>query len=247
MILRPSKALRWMTFVGLTLSFLACGLTVQTSNNVVKMPTSSASARFETGAAGIQGSITPTYTMTPAVPTIAATASPTFPLVTITAINGNLYIRRGSGSDFNPIGALLEGQTAKAYGRDILDEWLYIPIPSQTGKFGWVSTLTIYSSISGQPMDLPVVDSALAVPAFIQNCSIHNMIVWPVGVIIPPVNDYPDNIVQFDPGKYLVQDYDNGKSNPNGNQGTVVDLKEGEQFRLTALGTAAGHKCPEGQ
>ncbi len=175
------------------------------------------------------------------------TATPTLPLVTITAINGNLYIRRGSGSDFNPIGVLLQGQTVTASGRDILNEWLYIPIPSQAGKFGWVSTLTIYSSVSGDTMDLPVVDSDLAVPAFIQNCSTDNMIVQPAGVILPPWYQYPNNIVQFDPGEYSIQDYDNVKYNPNSNQGIVVDLREGEQYQIYGNGSHAQHKCPEGQ
>ncbi len=168
-------------------------------------------------------------------------------MVTITAINGNLYIRRGSGSDFNPIGVLVQGQTATVLGRDILDQWLYIPIPSQAGKFGWVSTLTLYSLVSGTTMDLPVVDSDLAVPAFIQNCSTHNMIVQPTGVILPPLYQYPNNIVQFDPGEYTLMDYDNVNYNPKSNQGMVVDLREGELFKFTAMGTIAQHKCPEGQ
>jgi hypothetical protein len=125
-----------------------------------------------------------------------------------------------------------------------LDEWLYIPIPSHADKFGWVSTLTIYSSISGQTMDLPVVDSDLAVPAYIQNCSTHDMIVQPAGVILPPFSQYPDSVVQFDPGEYTIMDYDNPKYNPNSNQGLVIDLVEGELYRITAMGTAAQHKCP---
>jgi len=246
MIIRPSKILRWPAFVFLMLSLPACRLTVQSSNGE-HTSTPAARAVVETATAMIQGTETPTYPAPSAIPTIAPTASPSIPSVTITAINGNLYIRRGSGSDFNPIGVLSKGQSATASGRDILDEWLYIPIPSQAGEFGWISMLTIYSSVSGQTMDLPVVDSDLAVPAFIQNCSTHNMIVWPPGVIIPPGNQYPDNIVQFDPGAYTIQDYDNGKSNPNSNQGTAVDLREGGLFKITAMGTAAQHKCPDGQ
>ena len=246
MIIRPSKILRWLAFVSLALSLPACRLTVQSSNGE-HTPTPAARSVVDPATAVIQSTETPTDAAPSAIPTIAPTASPSLPSVTITAINGNLYIRRGSGSDFNPVGVLSKGQSATASGRDILDEWLYIPIPSQAGEFGWISMLTIYSSVSGQTMDLPVVDSDLAVPAFIQNCSTHNMIIWPPGVIIPPGNQYPDNIVQFDPGAYLIQDYDNGKSNPNSNQGTAVDLREGGLFKITAMGTAAQHKCPDGQ
>ena len=246
MMIRPSKILRWPVFVFLALSLSACRLTVQSSNGE-DTATPAARSVVDPATAVIQSTEIPTYAAPSAIPTIALTASPSLPSVTITALNGNLYIRRGSGSDFNPVGVLLKGQTATASGRDILDEWLYIPIPSQAGKFGWVSMQTIYSLVSGHTMDLPVVDSDLAVPAFIQNCSTHNMIVWPPGVIIPPGNQYPDNIIQFDPGDYTVQDYDNGKSNPNSNQGTVVDLREGDLFKITAMGTAAQHKCPDGQ
>jgi hypothetical protein len=234
---RTSKIISRLTFTILALSFLACRIQFQITNPTYT-PTPSRSSPVEVATVTLQSVATPIYTALP------ATTTPTLPLVTITAINGNLYIRRGSGSDFNPIAVLLQGQTVTALGRDILDEWLYIPIPSQAGKFGWVSTLTIYSSISGQTMDLPVVDSDLAVPAFIQNCSTHNMIVLPVGVILPPFSQYPDSVVQFDPGEYTILDYDNPKYNPNSNQGLVIDLVEGELYRITAMGTVAQHKCP---
>jgi hypothetical protein len=240
---RTSKIVSRLSFAILVLSFLACGIQVQTSNSAYT-PTPSISSPVEIATATFQSIATPTYMVLPATPTSAVSMTPILPSVTITAINGNLYIRRGSGSDFNPIAVLLQGQTVTALGRDILDEWLYIPIPSHADKFGWVSTLTIYSSISGQTMDLPVVDSDLAVPAYIQNCSTHNMIVQPVGVILPPFYQYPDSVVQFDPGEYTLLDYDNPKYNPNSNQGLVVDLVEGELYRITAMGTAAQHKCP---
>jgi len=246
MISRTSKIISQLAFAILVLSFLACRIQFQTTNPTYT-PTPSISSPVEVATTTFQGIATSTYTALPATPTAAASMTPILPLVTVTAINGNLYIRRGSGSDFNPIDVLLQGQTVTALGRDILDQWLYIPIPTQAGKFGWVSTLTIYSSVSGQTMDLPVVDSDLAVPAYIQNCSTHDMIVLPVGVILPPVYQYPDTIVQFDPGKYTILDYDNPKYNPNSNQGLVVDLVEGELYKVTAMGTAAQHKCPAGQ
>ena len=246
MISYASKILHNLAFVILAFSFLACGLTGQTSN-AAKTPTPPASLMVETATAAILSGVNPTDVLPSPIPTLGLTATPAFPLVTITAINGNLYIRRGSGSDFDPTGVLLQGETATASGRDILNEWLYIPIPSQAGKFGWVSTLTVYSSVSGNTMDLPVVDSDLAVPAFIQNCSTDDMIVQPTGVILPPWYQYPNNIVQFDPGEYTIMDYDNVKYNPKSNQGIVVDLREGEQLKFTAMGTNAQHKCPVGQ
>ena len=242
---RTSKIISRLAFAILVLSFLACRIQFQIANPTYT-PTPSSSSPVEVATVTLQSIATSTYTALPATPTAAASMTPTLPLVTITAINGNLYIRRGSGSDFNPIGVLLQGQTVTALGRDILDEWLYIPIPSHTGKFGWVSTLTIYSSISGQTMDLPVVDSDLAVPAYIQNCSTQDVIVQPVGVILPSVYQYPNTIVQLDPGVYTIMS-DNNAKNPDYNQGIVVDLAEGELYKITAMGTSAQHKCPAGE
>ena len=186
----------------------------------------------------------PTYSVASTLlPAVLSTPTLTVRLVTVTAVNGNLYIRRGSGSDFDPIGLLEQGNTETALGRDILGKWLYIPVPSTNSKFGWVSTLTIYSSISGHIKDLPVAESPLAYPAFIQNCSIHNMLIQPANVIIPPYLQFPDNVVRFDPGEYTVYDYDMVKTP----EILTVDLREGETFQVTASGTAAHHKCPDGQ
>ena len=189
-----------------------------------------------------QNGVTATALAPSNTPIVAVTMTPMVSVVTISAINGNLYIRRGSGSEFNPIDTLYQGQTVTAVGRDILNQWLYIPIPSQPGKFGWVSMLTVYSSISGRTMDLPVVTSPLAVPAFIENCSLNNMIIQPLGVILPPGNQFPNNILQFDPGEYTIRNYDLVK-NP---EVVTIDLVEGETYPLTADGTVAHHKCPQG-
>jgi hypothetical protein len=91
-------------------------------------------------------------------------------------------------------------------------------------------------------MDLPVVDSPLAIPAFIENCSIANMIVQPIGVILPPYKQFPNNILQFDPGEYTIRNYDLAK-NP---EVVTIDLEEGETYQLTADGTVAHHKCAQG-
>lgn len=135
-----SKTISRLAFAILVLSFLACRIQFQITNPAYT-PTPSRPSPVEITTMTLQGVPTSTHTALPATLTSSASITPTLPLVTITAINGNLYIRRGSGSDFNPIGVLLQGQTAAVMGRDILDEWLYIPILSETGKFGWVSTL----------------------------------------------------------------------------------------------------------
>ncbi len=250
MISRVSKLKYRLVSVILLLSLSACVFETQTLN-AENMPVPSETLSVEVTTAVPQNIATRISVAPTATSTTIISMTPTLPSVTVTAINGNLYIRRGSGSDFNPIGALAQGQTVTASGRDILSQWLYIPIPSETGKFGWVSTLTIYSSVGGDIMDLPVVDSDLAVPAFIQNCSSQNMLVQPAGVVLPPWYQFPNNIVQFDPGEYTIQAYDqNYETSKNNqtisNQGVVIDLQEGEVYKFTATG-AAQHKCPVGQ
>ncbi len=234
-----SSLTRFLVFVILAVSTLSCGVSIRTSNAPNTAVPFTASP-VELATATPRPTAVPTYTSTSSISTDSLTNTPRPPLVKITAVNGNLYIRRGSGSDFNPIGALMQGQTATVLGRDILNQWLYIPIPKEPDKFGWVSTLTIYSSIAGDTKDLPVVDSPLAIPAFIENCSIHNMMIEPVGIILPPGNQFPDNIVRFDPGVYTYYDYDLSKIHG----AATIDLSEGETYQLTARGTVAQHKCP---
>jgi hypothetical protein len=220
------------------LSLSACIVRTQTLTSATAAATEA--LPIQTWTAVPQSGATATNASPSNTPIAALTMTPAS--VTISAVNGNLYIRRGSGSEFNPIATLLQGQTATAAGRDILNQWLYIPIPSQPGKFGWVSTLTIYSSVGGRTMDLPVVDSPLAVPAFIENCSLNNMIIQPLGVIVPPGSQFPDNIIQFDPGEYTIRNYDLPK-NP---EVVIIELVEGETYPLTADGTVAHHKCAQG-
>jgi hypothetical protein len=149
--------------------------------------------------------IPPTETLIP-----SATASPTIPStvapVVVKAVRGNLNIRRGPGPEYNPVGALLGGQSSTATARNDDASWLYIGIPFISNQFGWVSTKTQYSSITGDVMFLPVMAVPPADPAYIRNCTFHDMLVKPAGVILLSQANPPANRQQFFPGEYSIFD-----------------------------------------
>ena len=127
------------------------------------------------------------------VPSWTATTPPTAAPVTVSA-TGNLNVRRGPGVGYNPVGGLLKGETATATARDANGEWLYISLPSS--KPGWVSILTKFSTVSGEVQSLPVMSVDAPKPAYLRNCTFHPMLVKPVGITVPPVNESPENKVQ---------------------------------------------------
>lgn len=149
--------------------------------------------------------VPPTETLVPST-TPSPTISPTIVPVTVKAVGGNLNIRRGPGQTYNPVGALLGGQSALATARSDDASWLYIDIPFSPGQFGWVSIKTQYSVVTGAVMFLPVMAVAPADPAYIRNCTFHDMLVKPPNVILPSQASAPANRQQFFPGEYIVFD-----------------------------------------
>jgi hypothetical protein len=147
----------------------------------------------------------------PTIRTIAASPPASTPRpaeVTISAINGNMNIRRGPGVDYNTTGLLEEGETAFAVGRDRIRRWLFIEYPTVSGKTGWVSVLTAYTEIEGEIDALPVISVDPATPAFIRNCTKHTLWVLPARVELLPKANEPYNEERFSPGLYQVFDLD---------------------------------------
>ena len=127
--------------------------------------------------------------------------------VTITAVNGNLSIRKGPDSVFDAIAILQDGDTLPVLGRSILDGWVEVPLPNQAGKTGWVSIKTSYSVVSGNVLDLP---KSMRVEwptgAYLRNCTNHQMVVQPGDKLLPTMSASPDNRIWFPPGQYAVYD-----------------------------------------
>lgn len=182
-------------------------------------------------ATAISASVTNTEEPTqPPAPT--ATAN----VVTITASGGNLNIRRGPGAPYNPISVLTEGQTAIAVARNADGSWLNIDIPDGSGQ-GWVNATTQFSVSTGVINLLPVATLDLPVPAYIRNCTFHEMRIKPADIIVPIQTD-PSSRLQLNPGYYDIIDI------PTGKMVRSINLREGDWMDITKDGLGSIYACP---
>ncbi len=187
-----------------------------------------------------------TVTISTSIP--AGVANPTFLptetayAVIIEAVHGNLFIRRGPHPAFNPIGVLYEGESATAIGRDALSRWILISIPSASGKTGWISIQTRFSTIQGDTDRLPVIDTVdWPEGAYLINCTHHQMLAQPGEYIIPSSYEFPDNEVSVFPGIYTIYDLDAvGEPEIMKN----VELREGVEIMIREDAAGERRKCP---
>lgn len=198
---------------------------------------------FAVPAVPATSTLTPTASTTTQVPYVTPMkgASPTAATVSVTAVKGNVFIRRGPDVAFNPTSVLREGQTAVAVGRDVLTKWLEIRSPEEPAESGWISIVTQFTSVTGDSRSLPVIEPGdWPIPAFLRNCTHHELIAYPGGVLIPPVDAFPDNDVQINPGSYKVIDTD-----VDGYPEVLsVDLREGSAVDIRIDGNGEKKKCP---
>jgi hypothetical protein len=188
----------------------------------------------------IQGtSATPAPPPTLAVEMPSATVAP--PAVKVTAVGGNIFIHRGPDLAFNPVSVLMKGQTAAATGRDVLSRWVRIALPGDRSKIGWVTIVTEYTRVSGDVASLPEIPPAdWPELAFLRNCTHDLMVANPAGITIPPLEYFPDNQVQIDPGEYSIVDVDVDKYP----EVLKVQIKEGSAVDINYDGMGEKHKCP---
>ncbi len=179
-------------------------------------------------------------------PTIVPTATVVFPTplpsVTITAVDGNIYIRRGPGLPYNPIGVLRKGASAQVIAQDVLSDWVQINIPD-LDTTGWVSLQTPYSKIDGDLSQLPnFTFTEWPEPAYIKNCTEHDMFITPGNIYLPSLytNAKYLNEVQVDPGTYITYDM----FYPDEPEAQTLDVREGVTAYITINGRGEGHKCP---
>ena len=179
-------------------------------------------------------------------PTIVPTATvilPTpLPSVTITPLDGNIYIRRGPGTPYNAIGVLLKGRSAQVIAQDVLSDWVQISIPDSE-LTGWISIQTVYSKIDGDLTQLPdFTFTEWPAPAYIKNCTEHDMYIMPGNEYLPSLytNAQYKNEIQVDPGTYIAYDL----FYPDEPEAQILDVFEGVTAYLTINGQGEGHKCP---
>ena len=171
---------------------------------------------------------------------IRPTPIPSLSPVLVVAAKGNLFIRRGPNMAFNPVAALLRGQSAMASGRDVLAGWLQIQIPGGAGRTGWISIETDFTTVQGDVRSLPEMETTdWPIPAFLQNCTHHEMSVDPGGIVLPAVDNFPDNNVRINPGSYTVHDVDIDEYP----EVMKVVLKEGSAIDVQVDGNGEKKKC----
>lgn len=191
----------------------------------------------------------PTFTPPPS-PTPASTAVEVSPTpepsanVTVTAVRGNLYIRRGPGTPYDRIGVLSKGESAQVIGRDLLSKWAQIQIPGSDEVTGWVSLLTEFTEIQG---DLSQVSSFTftdwPLPSYIENCTEHDLLILPNELYLYSLytNDKYLNEIQVDPGTYSIKDlFVDGEP-----VYMTVDVREGQTIYITENALDETHKCGE--
>ncbi|MBC7878763.1 MAG: SH3 domain-containing protein [Anaerolineales bacterium] len=177
----------------------------------------------------------PSPTATEIIPTATS-----LPAVTISAVKGNIYIRRGPGLAYNPIGVLYKGASTQVIARDVLSRWVQVIIPDSEIT-GWVSIQTEYSQLNGEFDDLPdFTFTDWPVPAYLENCTAHDMYVMPGEIVISSYFSAPKNEAWLNPGTYTVYDL----AVPGEPEVLQVDIREGEQASINKNGLGEKHKCP---
>lgn len=154
--------------------------------------------------------------------------------ITVTAATGNLFIRRGPGSIYNIVTGFLKGTTAKAVGRNEKSDWLAIEIPNTNGLVGWISMGTPFTQMNGSIQSLTLYPFEEAKPAYLQNCTLHDMTTRPGQWNLPAKTTQKVN-----PGEYDILDMSTGQSK-------VMDtvLKEGNTVSIKIDGGGISYGCP---
>lgn len=175
----------------------------------------------------------------PAATKVSVTA--TQPLkITITAVKGNLFIRRGPDMAFNPVGVLYKGTTVDVIGRDVLSRWAQINIPNSNAT-GWVSLQTSFSKVDGDIQSFQAfTPTEWPVAAYLRNCTHHQMYIMPGAITLPSSFFTPDNEIWLYPGHYQVFDSDMS-SLP---EVMKFDIREGQEVEIRNDGTGEHRKCP---
>ncbi len=163
-----------------------------------------------------------------------------FPKVTISAVKGNLFIRRGPGMAYNPIGVLYKNTSTQVIARDVLSRWVQVIVPN-SDETGWVSIQSEYSKLNGEFDSLPgFTFTDWPVAAYLYNCTEHDMYIMPGEIVLTSYFSYPDNQVWLNPGTYTIYDY----AMPDLPEVTTVDMREGGNEAILYDGSGNHHKCP---
>lgn len=187
--------------------------------------------------------VTPTSLSSPTLVPTSTEISPTPQLsVTISAVGGNLYIRRGPDTRYDRIGVLKKSMSARVIAQDQLSRWVQINLPGSE-LTGWVSVQTDFSQVDGDLDQIPYLTfTDWPLPAYVVNCTEHDLLIepgeWYLYSLYSSVSD--KNEYQLDPGVYTVKDlFVAGEP-----KFETIDVREGTTTYITVDGLGENHKCP---
>lgn len=101
--------------------------------------------------------------------------------------------------------------------------------------------VTAFTDVTGDVRSLPELEPTYwPVPAFLRNCTHDEMIADPGGILIPPVDSFPENDLRLNPGTYVIRDLDVD----NYPEVLTVDLREGSAIDIRVNGYGEKKKCP---
>jgi hypothetical protein len=152
---------------------------------------------------------------------------------------GSLNVRRGPGLAYDTVAAFDTGQTTEPVGRDANGEWLQVELPGSTGVYGWVYSKAPTVGVSGDPLTLPEAAFNEAVPAYVRNCTSHQISLLPGEIILESIAQQPANRVQVNPGFYEVVDLTLDSASV-----TTLSVTEGSELTITQDGNGVNYTCP---
>ncbi|NMB68968.1 MAG: hypothetical protein GYA20_09425 [Chloroflexi bacterium] len=155
------------------------------------------------------------------------------------SFGGALNVRRGPGLGYDIVAAFETGNTTPAVGRDGAGEWLQVEVPNSPGVFGWVYGKANILVISGDVMSLPEATYNEAVPAYVRNCTGHQLALRPGEIILEALRQQPANRQQVNPGFYEVVDLTLGEKSV-----TTLSVTEGGELTVTTDGNGTNYACP---
>ena len=213
------------------------------NNSVVETVNALAQTVAPTSTATVSPTVTqtPTETMSSTDTLMPGTVTPN--QLSVIADKSAANIRRGPGLAYNAIGGLVKGASTIIYGRNSDGTWIYVAIPGQPGKFGWVTSLPQYVTLSVNVMDLPLMTYDQPSPAFIQNCTEHTLLVTPGNITIADRNN-SNHKVQLNPNIYFIFDENVRDTKDNIVQIRTVTLVEGQTVDIAKDGKGKGYTCP---
>jgi len=241
----------WLVIFTLLLS--ACGAPGEANLNSTATQSGAAAVTGTTPGQDVKDTRTPFPTRKPPAgthtPTLDPSAQPTEGAtaaagtvaagdVTLT-FGSALNIRRGPGLIYDTVAAFQVGQTAQANGRDSKGEWLQVEVPNSPGVFGWVYSKATTVSVAGDPLSLPEATFGEAVPAYVRNCTSHQLSLRPGELILEPLSKQPANRIQVNPGFYEVVDL-----TLNATSVMTMSVTEGSELVLTKDGNGVNYTCP---